>query len=181
MWPRYQLTRGYNSPLNTKQYATCLQVTLFQDCFIIFFTVFSTSLHFISSPQVTCITIANQELQMVPPKTKKYISWVINHCFLNTSLCEACWWIMHCFFKPRALGPPLHYGASQNILPSALYIQVIESFFIISLEMPWLKKGQNSNTKNLSTSQEHRDKGNNTFSISISEAAWNQPPHGLHG
>lgn len=53
------------------------------------------------------------------------------------------------FFKPRVLGPPLHYGASQNILPSTLYMQVIESFFIIYLAIPRLEESQKKATKNL--------------------------------
>lgn len=52
------------------------------------------------------------------------------------------------FFKPHALGPPLHYGASRNILPSTLYMQVTESF-IFYLAIPRPEESQKRNRKNL--------------------------------
>lgn len=65
-------------------------------------------------------------------------------------------------FKPHSLGPPLHYRAAQSILPSALYMQVTESFFIIYLATPRLEESQNGDTKNLYSSK--NTKVNNTSS-----------------
>ena len=129
MWPRQQITRGYSSPPtpNNTAYVSRLPSS---ETLLIFPSLFNSSPCFISSPQVIYITITNKEL---PIASKNKGIYKLSHpqLFSEHRSFQSMLVNYALFFKSHALGPPLHYRASQNILPSALYMQVTESFFII--------------------------------------------------